>query len=157
MGGRGRARAKCVEEGGLAGVGFVAGEAEDAFFGGDGDATGFEEVGADGVVGVEVDLGDAVGGVAVGEDGAAPEVFGVVPGDAEGLVVVVALDDGVGAAEIADEAAENGGVGHALVGDFVEFEQRHAAPPVEVGEFIRAAVGSGMGRVRGRLSIGVVD
>jgi hypothetical protein len=124
---------------GLAGL--VAGEAEDAFFGGDGDAAGLEEVGAEGGVFVEVDLGEAMGGVAVGEDDAAPEVFGVVPGDAEGLVVVVALGDEVAAAEIADETADDGGVGHALIGDFCEFERRHAAPRVEEPEFIRAVEG----------------
>ena len=126
-------------------AGFVAGEAEDSFFGGDGDAAWFEEVGAEGGVFVEIDLGEAMGGGSVGEDDAAPEVAGVLPGDAEVLVVVVALGDGVGAAEIADETAEDGGVGQALIGNFFEFGGRHAAPPVEEAEFIRAGWAAGTG------------
>ena len=57
------------------------------------------------------------------------------------LVVVVALDEGIVATEIADEAADDGGVGHALIGDFFEFYGRHAAPPVEEAEFIRGGDG----------------
>lgn len=121
---------------------FVAGEAEDAFFGRDGDAAGLEEVGAEGGVFVEIDLREAVIRGAVGEDDAAPEVAGVLPGDTEMLVVVVALGDRVGAAEIADETAEHGGIGHALIGDFFKFYGRHAAPPVEDAEFIRAGQAS---------------
>jgi hypothetical protein len=90
---------------------------------------------------VEVDLGEAMGRGAVGEDDAAPEVAGVLPGDGEMLVVVMALGDEVCAAKIADETADNGGVGHALIGDFFEFYGRHAAPPVEVAEFIRGGDG----------------
>jgi hypothetical protein len=122
-------------------AGLVAREAKDAFFGRDGDAAGLEEVGAEGAVFVEVNLGEAMGGVAVGEDDAAPEVLGVVPGDAEALVVVVALGDEIAAAEIADETADDGGVRHALIGNFGEFKRRHAAPRVEVPEFIRALEG----------------
>jgi len=122
--------------------------------GGDGDAAGFEEVGAEGGVVVEIDLSEAMGWGVVGEDGAAPEVAGVLPGDGEVLVVVMALDEGVIAAEVADEAADDGGIVEALVGDFVEFVGGHSAPRAKVASLPERLCGREWSGVRLPLGTG---
>lgn len=105
----------------------VAGEAEEAFFGGDGDAARFEDVGADGGVLMQINLGEAAGGVLGVGDSAAPEVAAILPANGELTDIVVTLLHVVTAAEIGDEAADDGGVGEALVDDFVEFLGGHGA------------------------------
>jgi hypothetical protein len=67
---------------------------------------------------MDIDLRQAMGAILAGEDGATPEVAGVLPRDTEGAAITVTLLDQVAAVQVAGQPAENDGIGYPLINDF---------------------------------------